>query len=103
LHPPEICDGRLQPPNKTKCWIIFWLGFLACPALALGAMKLNIAEGFFTLAVLGPIVAGYAVARRFSKTGAGWFFKGIAFTLAVVVVHFGIFFIGCVAGLSRSL
>lgn len=102
LRPPEISKlaTTLPPANKTRCWVVFWIGFLGGPALALLGLRSN-NPVLLALAPVGTLAAAFALARRFGKTPSKRALLTVLFTLGLIVVHFAIFFVGCLSALSK--
>ena len=87
--------------DKSAAWAVFWTAFILTPVLTLGLIGSR-SSMILALPILGAIVAGFALAKVYSKSTAAFIASGILYTFLVVLIYGGILFIGCVVLLSNS-
>jgi len=95
LAHPGSSEPPKAPVKKQSYWPIFWLAFLGAPVLGLLSASTNIGGGILLFPILGAIVAGFALAKIFTKSPATFAVAGILFSLGIFVVYVGIVFVGC--------
>jgi predicted amidophosphoribosyltransferase len=96
-HPTDI-----NSQDKSFYWVMFWIAFLGAPAMCLLAVPLRTGGAILFLPFLGAIVAGFSLARVFSKTAEAFVVTGVLLTVGVLVIYVGILFIGCVVALGHG-
>jgi hypothetical protein len=89
-------------PDKAKWGLIFWLAFLGTPILVLLAAGARARGGALLIPVIGAIVAGFSLAKIYTKTPAAFFAVGIIFTIGVLAIYVGIIFVGCLVVMGHS-
>jgi len=87
---PNITSGK-----KPNCWPIFWLAFLGAPILGLLSAFTTSGGATLIFPVAGAIVAGFSLAKMFTKSPVAFAIVGISFSLGILVVYVGIIFVGC--------
>ena len=95
--PPE-----LPIQSKSIYWLVFWLAFFGSPILGLLAASARLGGGILFLAIPGAIIAGFSLAKVYTKTPATFVAVGILFTVGVLVIYLGILFVGCLVMLKHS-
>lgn len=95
LTPAESKAPESPARNKATYWLVFWLAFFGSPILGLLAGAARVREGILLLPFLGAMIAGFALAKVFTKTTAAYIATGILFTIGVLAIYLGIIFVGC--------
>jgi hypothetical protein len=70
--------------------------------LGLLAASARLGGGILFLAIPGAIIAGFSLAKVYTKTPATFVATGILFTVGVLVIYLGILFVGCLVMLNHS-
>jgi hypothetical protein len=97
---PKASD--IVAEEKAMYWGIFWLAFIGAPIICLIALLLRVGPVFLFLPLIGAIIAGFSLAKVYTKTPTSFVVTGILYTLAVLIIYVGILFVGCLVVLSHS-
>jgi hypothetical protein len=62
----------------------------------------DMAGGISSPPILGAIIAGFSLARIFTKTTATFIVMGIIFSVGVLVVYVAILFVGCLVAMGHG-
>ena len=86
-----------EPParNKASCWLVFWLAFFGTPILTFVIVSTRAGAGILFLPVLGALIAGFSLAKVYTKTPGTFIAAGILMSLGVMAIYVGIIFVGC--------
>jgi DNA-directed RNA polymerase subunit RPC12/RpoP len=102
LTQSESKSPNVTRQDKSVYWGIFWITFFGAPILCLLAGLAHAGSGFLFLPILGAIVAGFSLAKIFTKTPAAFVVSGILFAIGVLVIYVGIIFVGCLVALGHG-
>jgi len=101
ISPPPLPAQYCQPKAPGLYWPAFWVVFLGCPALALYSITLKSVSGLLFFPMVGSVASGFLLARIFNRISMPFVVAWIVFTVGVMVVYFGLVFIGCLVVLTH--
>jgi hypothetical protein len=82
--------------------LVFWVAFFGSPILGLLAASARVGGAILFLAIPGAMIAGFSLAKVYTKTPVTFIAIGILFTIGVLAVYLGIMFVGCLVILAHS-
>jgi hypothetical protein len=100
VDPEKTADAL--PRNSSKLWLFFWLSFIGAPVLGLLSAMAQLAGGIFLFPLLGAIAAGFSLSKIYNRSPGVFFMVGVAFSIGILIIYFGIVFVGCLVVMSGS-
>ena len=81
--------------EKTFLWVIFWMALFGAPLLTWAGAANATSGGFLLLPLVGALVAGFSLAKIYTKTPLAFAGMWIVYTIVVLIIYVGILFVGC--------
>lgn len=99
LTPPSPKSGT-DSAGKAAAWLVFGMAFILTPVVTLGLISSR-SNLILAVPIIGSVVAGFALAKVYSKSTSSFIASGILFSFLVAIIYVGILFIGCMVALSH--
>ena len=93
--PPAPVPTAAPLQKQTIYWGVFWVAFIVGPLFGILAASTRQIRGALWFSLAGPIVAGFALAKIFTKTPGMFVLAGIFYAIGVIAIYIGIAYVGC--------